>query len=146
MGVCLNKKYTINNLLFKCQSSNKNEKEIMNLEINVEDHIEFKKEARNEISNLKEKDTLELFPNHNDFNEKNNNIKEKEQVISHKIQNKYKTKFFSFFLNINVNNNNSKNNISVKSNEVCENLIYFTNLTDKKITSGTSTASCSNIK
>ena len=147
MGVCLNKKYTINNLVSKCQSSNKNEKEVINLEINVEDNSEFNKETKNDLNNLKEKDTLKLFPNHNDFDEKNNKIKEKEQVISHKIQNKYRTKFFANSLNINMNNNyNSKSNNSAKSNDVCENLIYFTNLNDKKINSGTSTASCSNIK
>ena len=79
--------------------------------------------------------------------EKDNEIpsfKEAEKLINYNIQSKYKTKFFSEYLNNNSINNNSTNIQINKEN--CEHLIYFTNLNEKKANAGTSTASNSNIK
>ena len=121
MGVCVNEKY-INNSLFNCNSLKGNKNKVINLELKVEENIN-----KNVVKEI-EKDNAQTLSKDEDDNKK---PKEKEQVISHKLQTKYKQKFFNYY-NPNVNNNNSKNIISVKSNDLCEKLIYFTNLNLQK--------------
>ena len=126
----------IKNSFFRCNSSKENDSKIINLIINIEDNIESNIEIKKELDIIKDKKTFKLYPD--DVKEENKKVK--EPIISHKIQSKYKAKFFSNSINSILNKNNSKNNISVKSNDACEKLIYFTNLNDKKNNSGISTS------
>ena len=76
----------------------------------------------------------------------NNNTANNYKIISCNIQSKYKTKFFNYSQNKNINNYKESNKYNTTNNEICQKLIYFTDLNDKKVNMYNSTAIDSNIK
>ena len=144
MGVCLNQKF-IKNLLLEKKSIDENQKQIIILNNNDEDKnkiiTEKNIEKDIEISSIMKKEAVKIPPYIDDRHKQEFKT---EKLINYNIQSKYKTKFFSEYLN-NISVNNNSTNFQINK-ENCEHLIYFTNLNEKKANAGTSTASNSNIK
>ena len=145
MGVCLNQKF-IKNLLLDKKSIDENQKQIIILNNNDEDKnkiiTEKNIEKDIEISSIMKKEAVKILPYIDDRHKQEFKT---EKLINYNIQSKYKTKFFSEYINNNSVNNNNPTNIQINK-ENCEHLIYFTNLNEKKANAGASTASNSNIK
>ena len=145
MGVCLNKKF-VKNLLLDNKTITENQEQIIIINnFNQEkdkSSNQKNKEQNNEIATVVEKDTIKKSA---DNNEKNKEGMKTENIINYKIQTKYKTKLFGNFTGDSVNSIFGSKSFHI-NNENCEKLIYFTNLNDKKVNAGTSTASNSNIK
>ena len=144
MGVCLNQKF-INNLLLDKKSIDENQKQVIKLNNNDEDKSKIISEKNiekdNEIPSFMEKEAIKISTYIDDRYQQEFKAK---KLINYNIQSKYKTKFFSEYINNNSVNNNPTNIQINKEN--CEHLIYFTNLNEKKANAGASTASNSNIK